>query len=145
MPTGKCPLCLQEKKLVMSHLMPAAIYRYCRPPGGHHITLTNELMIETDRHLQGYLLGSDCENDLNKGGETWPMPLLASYQGTFPRREIWTFVLMRSRISRWACFGRLASIRGADRRQSRSLTLARTQNLLAGSCAASRNFRTMSR
>jgi len=77
----------------------AAIYRYCRPPGGHHITLTNELMIETDRHWQGYLLGSDCENDLNKGGETWPMPLLASYQGTFPRREIWTFVLMRSRIS----------------------------------------------
>jgi hypothetical protein len=30
MPIGKCPLCLNEETLVRSHLIPQAVYDYCR-------------------------------------------------------------------------------------------------------------------
>jgi hypothetical protein len=92
MPIRKCPLCLQEKPIIISHLMPAAIYDYCRGPAGHHITLTNTLVIETDRELQALLLCSDCDNDLNTGGETWLMPLLATFESTFPFHDVLTKV-----------------------------------------------------
>ncbi len=90
MPIGKCPLCLQEKQIIVSHLIPAAIYTYCRGPDGHHVTMTNDLIIETDRELQDYLLCSNCDNDLNSGGETWLMPLLASIDGNFPFHDMLT-------------------------------------------------------
>lgn len=88
MKTGKCPLCLQEKQLLRSHLIPAAMYDYCRPPGGHHISIGSDLVIESDRQLQDYLLCAECEDDLNKGGETWLLPLLAQYKGPFPFHNI---------------------------------------------------------
>ena len=86
--TGACPLCLQEKQLVRSHLIPAAMYDYCRPPGGHHISIGSDLVIESDRQLQDYLLCAECEDDLTKGGETWVLPLLAQYKGPFPFHDI---------------------------------------------------------
>jgi len=74
----------------MSHLMPAAIYHYTRGPSGHHIALTNTLVIETDRELQAYLLCRECDNDLNKYGETWLTPLLATIDGRFPFYDLLT-------------------------------------------------------
>jgi hypothetical protein len=88
MPIQKCPLCAETKNVVSSHLMPARMYEYCRPPGGHHISVGSNLVIETDRHLQDYLLCTDCEDDLNKGGEMWLLPLLSRYQGPFPFYDI---------------------------------------------------------
>jgi hypothetical protein len=92
MPVQKCPLCLETKDVVSSHLMPAAMYDYCRPPGGHHISISSDLVIESDRQLQDYLLCFECEDSLNKGGETWLLPLLARYQGPFPFYDILTKV-----------------------------------------------------
>ena len=83
-----CPLCLETKPLVSSHLIPKRIYDYCRPPGGNPISFTSELVIETSRQLQDDLLCLNCEDILNKGGETWLAPLLAQYQGPFPFYEI---------------------------------------------------------
>jgi hypothetical protein len=90
MPIAKCPLCLQEKPIIMSHLVPAAIYDYTRGPSGHHISMTNELVIETDRELQAYLLCRECDSDLNKYGETWLLPLLATIEGKFPFYDLLT-------------------------------------------------------
>jgi hypothetical protein len=84
MPVQKCPLCLETKPVVSSHLIPRGMYDYCRPPGGNPISVTTDLVIETSRQLQDHLLCLDCEDLLNKGGEMWLLPLLAQYQGTFP-------------------------------------------------------------
>jgi len=87
-PIQQCPLCTETKNVVSSHLMPARMYDYCRPPGGHPISVSSNLVIESDRQLQDYLLCSDCEDDLNKGGEMWLLPLLSQYKGPFPFYDI---------------------------------------------------------
>jgi len=60
------------------------MYNYCRPPDGHHLSISSDLVIETDRQLQDYLLCNDCETILNRGGENWLLPLLSRYKGPFP-------------------------------------------------------------
>jgi hypothetical protein len=64
------------------------MYEYCRPPGGHPISISADLVIESDRQLQDYLLCLGCEDNLNKGGEMWLLPLLSRYQGPFPFYEL---------------------------------------------------------
>jgi hypothetical protein len=88
MPIQKCPLCLETKPVVSSHLMPAATYGNCTPPGGHPIAITSKIIMESDRQLQDHLLCGDCEESLNEGGENWLMPLLARIDGTFPFYDI---------------------------------------------------------
>src|ERR1700693_2108690 len=38
LPAQKCPLCLETKPAVSSHLIPKRIYDYCRPPGGKPVS-----------------------------------------------------------------------------------------------------------
>jgi|HubBroStandDraft_4_1064222.scaffolds.fasta_scaffold15509_5 hypothetical protein len=83
MPIQKCPLCLDTKNVVSSHLMPAALYEFCTPPGGHPVAVTHEIALESDRQLQHDLLCVDCEKCLNRGGESWLLPLLARLDGPF--------------------------------------------------------------
>jgi hypothetical protein len=66
------------------------MYEYCRPPGGHPISISSTLVIESDRQLQDHLLCLDCEDDLNKGGEMWLLPLLSQHKGPFPFYELLT-------------------------------------------------------
>jgi hypothetical protein len=68
--------------------MPARMYEYCTPPGGHPISISSDLVIESDRQLMDYLLCADCEDNLNKGGETWLLPLLARYKAEFPFHDL---------------------------------------------------------
>jgi hypothetical protein len=89
---GICKLCLNERDLLKSHLMPAAMYAYCRAPGGHHISISSDLVIESDRQLADHLLCAVCEDNLNRGGEMWLLPLLAPYQGPFPFYDLLTKV-----------------------------------------------------
>jgi hypothetical protein len=84
MSVQKCPLCLDTKDVVSSHLMPAALYDYCRPPGGNPIAFNAQLVIETSRQMQFPLLCWECEDTLNKGGEEWILPLFARLDGSFP-------------------------------------------------------------
>lgn len=90
MPIQKCPLCLELKNVISSHLMPARMYDYCRPPGEHPISISSDLVIASDRELQDYLLCLECEDNLNKGGETWLLPLLSQYKGPFPFYDLLT-------------------------------------------------------
>jgi hypothetical protein len=88
---AQCPLCLKQKTIVSSHLIPAAVYDYCKPePGDRPIAISPKYVISSDRQLQDHLLCRDCEEDLNKGGENWLLPLLARYDGPFPFHEILT-------------------------------------------------------
>jgi hypothetical protein len=91
-PIQRCPLCLNIKPVVKSHLIPQALYDYCRPPGGNPIAIRSDLVIESSRQVQDYLLCLDCEECLNEGGETWITPLLARREGPFPFYELLTKV-----------------------------------------------------
>ena len=69
-PIGKCPMCLGEKESARSHLMPARIYDYLRPEGGHSISMSSKVVMASDRELKAPLLCAECEDLLNRGGET---------------------------------------------------------------------------
>jgi hypothetical protein len=92
MPIQKCSLCLETKNVVSSHLIPRAMYEYCRPRGGNPIAISSELVIESSRQVKDYLLCLDCEELLNDGGETWLMPHLAQREGPFPFHDLLTKV-----------------------------------------------------
>jgi hypothetical protein len=92
MPIGKCRMCLHEKTLVRSHLMPAALYDYCRKGEHGPIKVGGGFVMPTDRQTQDYLLCEDCEDVLNTGGERWILDKLATWERTFPLYDLLTKV-----------------------------------------------------
>ncbi len=68
--------------------MPAALGDFCRPPGGHAIVVSPEIIIESDRMLHDYVFCKDCEDVFNKGGETWVLPVLARLDTSFPLYDV---------------------------------------------------------
>lgn len=44
--------------------------------------------MHTDRQLKAYLLCAGCEDVLNKGGESWVTPRLATLEKTFPLHDL---------------------------------------------------------
>ncbi len=89
MPIQKCPMCLATKNVVSSHLHPAALYAYCRNADDESpMRVGDGVVIQTDRQLQDYLLCLECEDILNKGGEMWVNPKLATIQKSFPLYDI---------------------------------------------------------
>ena len=89
MPYGVCKMCLFDKELVLSHLMAAALYDYCRNPDCSPIRVGGKAY-PTDRQIAEYLLCRDCENVLSRGGETWVTPKLARMDRSFPLFELLT-------------------------------------------------------
>lgn len=83
MPIGKCPLCLLEKKLIRSHLAPAALYGLCRTPQSQPVVVTQDLVVQSSRQWQDYLLCEECDNSFSDKGERWVLPLLAKSDGSF--------------------------------------------------------------
>jgi len=77
-------MCLQMKPLVRSHLIPAAMYDYCREKEHRPIRMENGVLIATDRQTQDFLLCQECEDVLNRGGEMWIAGKLATWKKTFP-------------------------------------------------------------
>jgi hypothetical protein len=90
MPTGVCPLCQRKKHLACSHLIPRAVYDFVRTVDKSPFAISDIYQGYTDRQLQDYLLCNECEDVLNKGGETWLLPLLAEYDGPFPFHDLLT-------------------------------------------------------
>jgi hypothetical protein len=82
-------MCLETKNVVSSHLYPAALYDYCRSPEGHSpMRVANDAVMLTDRQIQDDLLCLKCEDILNKRGETWVNPKLATIKNGFPLYEL---------------------------------------------------------
>jgi hypothetical protein len=104
MPIQKCPLCLETKNVVSSHLIPAKMYKYLHAPGAHPIAISQEVVMATDRQLQAYLLCPECEDRLNKGGEKWLLPLLAQYEGPFPFYDLLTKVAPEASFEEGAAY-----------------------------------------
>jgi hypothetical protein len=92
MPIGTCPMCLGEnKQLASSHLMPAGLYETCRSGDSNPIKVSSEIVMETSRQTQDYLLCAGkggCEEKLNQGGESWTLPMLMRKDRSFPLYEL---------------------------------------------------------
>jgi hypothetical protein len=82
-------MCLETKILESSHLIPAALYDYCRGQGWvEPIAVTSDVVLSSSRQVQDHLLCKDCEGVLNKGGESWLAPKLATYEKTYPLYDL---------------------------------------------------------
>ncbi len=89
---GKCKLCLQDKILQDSHLMPKALYEKIRAPDSAPTFINSAVMVQTNKQLRHHLLCFECEQLLNGGGESWLLPLVATPDGKFPFFDILTSV-----------------------------------------------------
>jgi hypothetical protein len=77
-------MCRNEKKLCLSHLMPAGIYPLCENDKREHVSVTSDVTMPTQRQTRAYLLCDSCENNnLNKNGERYVIPLLSRLNGPF--------------------------------------------------------------
>jgi hypothetical protein len=80
-------MCREEKTLTRSHLIPAAIYPLCQDEKREHIRVTADVIMPTQKQTKDHLLCSPCEDNLNKNGERYVLPLLARLDGPFPLHE----------------------------------------------------------
>jgi hypothetical protein len=85
---GVCKLCQKEKMLCDSHLAPAGLYRYCNVGEMGPVRFTNKEVTTGNRETTGYVLCQKCEALLNREGENWLLPKLATIDKTFPFYEI---------------------------------------------------------
>jgi hypothetical protein len=76
-------MCLDQKTLVSSHLMPASLYEYCRKGEHSPIKVGGGFVLPTDRQTQDFLLCETCEDILNRGGESWIADKLATWERSF--------------------------------------------------------------
>jgi hypothetical protein len=85
---GVCKLCLEEKMLCDSHLAPAGLYKYCRAKELGPVKLTAEEISVASEEVSTYLLCEECEGRLNRDGENWLLPKLATIDQKFPFYDI---------------------------------------------------------
>jgi hypothetical protein len=86
---NKCKLCGKRRRLVRSHLMPAALYAMSREVGArvpNPIMVTRLTSVSTSRQIWARLLCTECEHRFNVGGEHYVLTLV--HEGThFPLLE----------------------------------------------------------
>jgi hypothetical protein len=87
MEIGTCKLCLEQKPLCKSHLIPKGVYALCRATKARNpnpLVITHKFSMQTSRQLKTELLCFDCEQLLRAKGEDWSIPQLAHLGGPFP-------------------------------------------------------------
>jgi hypothetical protein len=88
MPIQKCPMCREVRPVLKSHLMPAALYKSCGTEEESPIRVGDGFVMPTDRQTWCYLLCAECEDILNRGGETWTIEKLATLKDGFPLYDL---------------------------------------------------------
>jgi hypothetical protein len=88
--SGICKLCLVDKPLASSHLIPAGVYKYIRKGEHRPIRVGGGIVLPTDDQTQTYLLCDDCENILSHGGEAWVVGKLLTLEKKFPLYNLLT-------------------------------------------------------
>jgi hypothetical protein len=84
---GKCALCLLQKDLQASHLMPRSLYKKTRSSGPGNqdpIIVKSSGLRRTSHQVKNYVLCRDCEHRFNINGEGYVMTLVTDRNGTFP-------------------------------------------------------------
>jgi len=89
---GKCKLCEGDKPLCDSHLAPAGLYKYCKAANLGPVRMTAKEIAVAKEEVTAYLLCQECEQRLNRDGENWLLPKLATMEEKFPFYNILTEV-----------------------------------------------------
>ncbi len=82
-----CKLCRQERQLLNSHLIPRAFYKLLRTPGLENpnpIVGDGKVARASQDQLVQPLLCADCEDLLNKNGESWVLSKSYRLKGPSP-------------------------------------------------------------
>jgi hypothetical protein len=86
-----CGLCLEEKPLLDSHLLPAALYKLLRTPkregGPEPVMITKQKSVITSYQVQAPFLCAGCERRLNENGERYVLAQCARPNGQFKLRQ----------------------------------------------------------
>jgi len=89
---GRCGLCLQQKELQNSHLLPAALYRQFRDPSAwsnpNPVLVTNLRAFTSSQQLSSPFLCADCESRFSVNGENYVVIQCANRDGSFNLREL---------------------------------------------------------
>jgi hypothetical protein len=88
---ARCALCLQEKPLLDSHFIPAAIYKNLIDPAGtiKNMIATNlSVASEESKQIKQPLLCQECEIRFQQGGESWVLGRRLMPNGTFLLRDL---------------------------------------------------------
>ena len=88
MPQGICKMCLRPKELIRSHLIPRAVYSLCRTADSEPVKFNKEVIMQTSRQTQDYLLCAVCDNSLSEHGENWVLPKLKTWDKGFPLYDL---------------------------------------------------------
>ncbi len=106
MKQGKCKLCLEVRPICDSHLAPAGLYKYCKAAELGPVRMTAEEIAVANDEVTAYLLCQECEQRLNRDGENWLLPKLATMEQKFPFYDILTRVppdTFQGNVSAYAC------------------------------------------
>ncbi|HWO34768.1 MAG TPA: hypothetical protein VNO32_38745 [Candidatus Acidoferrum sp.] len=105
---GKCKLCLKEKDLQDSHLLPRALYRMARGDGAKGnqdlFVVTRQESKQSSHQTKDYLLCRDCEQLFSRNGEAYAMRLVTKQNGDFPLLAILTAVRPTVAGSEWRAY-----------------------------------------
>jgi hypothetical protein len=86
-----CALCLQNKPLLQSHFIPAAIYKNLIDAAGtirNMIASNLSVASEESKQIKQPLLCQDCEIRFQQGGEKWVLGRRLMPNGTFVLRDL---------------------------------------------------------
>jgi hypothetical protein len=89
--TAPCGLCLEDKLLLDSHLLPAALYKLCRNPKAKRnpnpIVVTHRKSVITSDQVKAPFLCASCESRLNENGEQYVLAQSVQPNGQFKLRK----------------------------------------------------------
>jgi hypothetical protein len=103
---GTCKLCLLEKDLQKSHLVPRSLYKKVRTSGQRNndpLVLTAKSRRPSSHQLQDYLLCRDCEHLFNVNGENYVMRL-ALASGRLPLLDILDKITTPVQTNEWKSY-----------------------------------------
>ena len=108
MPMGTCKLCLNNRDLRDSHLMPRALYRMARGSGvkgnqDPHV-LSAKGRKTSSHQIQDYVLCHECEERFNKNGENYVMRVVTKRTGQFPLLDMLTAIPTPLKGRNWTAY-----------------------------------------
>jgi len=90
--SNRCYLCLQERELRESHLLPKALYRLVRAgtrsPNAHALQITRYGRQSSSRQATQPLLCAECESRFDRCGENWVLRHCYRGRGRFRLRTM---------------------------------------------------------
>lgn len=105
---GTCKLCVNNRDLRDSHLMPRALYRMARGSGAKgnqdpHV-LSAKGRKPSSHQIQDYVLCRECEERFNKNGENYVMRVVTKRTGQFPLLDMLTDIPTPLQGRNWTAY-----------------------------------------